>query len=120
MTVFRVLILAILIALGTVLLAWWIVPVLGLVYGLVSRKTERPGSVAAAAAVLAWGGYLTIVGLGGASVGAFGRGLARSMELPGWSFHLATMVFPALLAGTAAYLGARVGRRPVRNRGRRR
>jgi hypothetical protein len=112
MNMLRFLILVVLIALGTVLIEWWIVPVIGLAYGMVSRKTRWPGTVAALAGAVAWGGYLAIVGLGGAPVGAFGAGLARSMELPGWSLHLATLVFPALLAGTAAYLGARVGSRP--------
>lgn len=112
MSVLRFLILAVVIALGTVLVDWWVVPIIGLAYGLVSRKTHLPGAVAAFAGAVAWGGYLAIVGFGGAPVGAFGASLARSLEMPVWAPHVATLVFPALLAGTAAYLGARVGRRP--------
>ncbi len=116
MSVLRFLILVVVIALGTVLVDWWIVPVIGLVYGLVSRRSRAPATVAAVAGAVAWGGYLAIIGFGGASVAAFGGNLARSLEMPAWLPHVATMVFPALLAGSAAYLGARVGMRPA-NRG---
>jgi hypothetical protein len=112
MSALRFLILAVVIALGTVLVDWWIVPVVGLAYGLVSRRSKAPGTVAALAGAVAWGGYLAIIGFGGAPVGSFGGNLARSLELPAWLPHVATMVFPALLAGSAAYLGARVGMRP--------
>jgi hypothetical protein len=33
------------------------------------------------------------------------------MQLPAWAPLVATLAFPALLAGLAAYLGARVGAR---------
>lgn len=116
MSVLRFLILAVVIALGTVLVDWWIVPIVGLAYGLVSRRSRAPATVAALAGAVAWGGYLAIIGFGGAPVAAFGGNLARSLEMPVWLPHVATMVFPALLAGSAAYLGARVGARPP-NRG---
>lgn len=116
MSVLRFLILAVGIALGTVLVDWWMVPIIGLGYGLISRGTRTPGTLAAVAGAVAWGGYLAIIGFGGAPVGSFGASLARSLEMPAWLPHLATMVFPALLAGSAAYLGARVGARPG-NRG---
>lgn len=109
MSFLRFLILAIVIALGTVLVNWWVVPVLGLVYGLVSRSTRRPGMLAALAAAVAWAGYLMIVAFGGGEVGAFGGALGRSMGLPSWGPYLATMTFPALLAGPASYIGARLG-----------
>jgi hypothetical protein len=112
MSVLRFLILVVVIALGTVLVDWWMVPVVGLGYGLVSRKSRAPGTIAALAGALAWGGYLAIIGFGGAPVGSFGASFARSLEFPTWLPHLATMIFPALLAGSAAYLGARVGVRP--------
>ena len=96
MAILRMLILAIVIALGTILLAWWAVPLVAAVYGVLMHRTRRPGLTAA---------------VGGAPVGRFGSALAASMQLPGWGPLTATLVFPALLAGLAAYLGARVGGR---------
>ncbi len=111
MAILRMLILAIVIALGTILLAWWAVPLVAAVYGVLMHRTRRPGLTAAVGGALAWGGYLALASVGGAPVGRFGSALAASMQLPGWGPLTATLVFPALLAGLAAYLGARVGGR---------
>jgi hypothetical protein len=102
MTLLRILILAVVMALGTVLVSWWVIPLAGAVYGVVARATTRPALVAALAAAVAWGGYLSILAFSGAPVGAFAGDLARAMSLPGWAPHIATMVFPAVLAGSAA------------------
>ncbi len=109
MTMLRLFILAVAIALGTVLAPWWVVPLLGLGYGVVSRETTSPGMVAAVAGALGWGGYLALIAFGGAPVGRLASDLAEAMGLPGGVPILATLAFPALLAGTAAWLGARVG-----------
>jgi hypothetical protein len=109
MTLLRLLILAVVIALGTVLVDWWIVAIAGLAYGVLSRSTRYPGTMAAAAAVIAWGGYLALTTVGGAPVRAFGANLARSLEVPGWVPLVATLAFPAVLAGSASWLGARLG-----------
>ncbi len=111
MAILRLLMLAIGIALGTVLLAWWVVPVVAAAYGFVMHRTTRPGFTAAGSGALAWGGYLALASVGGAPVGSFAASLATSMQLPGWAPLVATIAFPALLAGTSAYLGARVGGR---------
>lgn len=108
MTVLRMVILAVAVALGTVLVAWWVVPILGAVFGLLSRKSASPGLVAALGGALGWGGYLAIVSFG-APVGEFGRQLGQAMQLPSWAPMAATLLFPALLAGPAAWLTARVG-----------
>jgi hypothetical protein len=111
MAAFRLLIVAIALALGTTLAGWWAVPVVALAYGVVMHRTKRPGLTAAAAGALAWGGYLLLASIGGASVRPFAAALGTSMQLPAWAPLAATLVFPALLAGLAAYLGARVGGR---------
>lgn len=111
MPLLRTLILTVLIALGTVLLGWWAVPAVAAVHGLVARGARRPGLTAAAAGAMAWGGYLAITALGGGPVTAFGARLAASMQLPASGPFLATLAFPALLAGLASYLGARLGGR---------
>lgn len=111
MAALRILMMAIVIALGTVLVAWWIVPVVALLFGVVTYRTRRPGFTAALSGALAWGGYLALASVGGAPVGSFAAALSTSMQLPGWAPLVATLVFPALLAGSSAYLGARLGGR---------
>lgn len=111
MAVLRVIIVALVIALGTVLLGWWAVPLVAVAYGGAAHRSRLPGLTAAAGAALAWGGYLGIATLGGAPVGRFAPALALSIQLPAWAPFVATLAFPALLAAPAAYLGARlVGR----------
>lgn len=111
MLLLRMAILAIVVALGTVVVGWWTIPVAGAVFGLVARGTRRPGLAAAGAGAMAWGGYLAIAAVGGAAVGTFGVKLASAMQLPAWVPIVVTLVFPATLAGLAAYLGARLGGR---------
>jgi hypothetical protein len=119
MTLLRCVILAIAIALGTALAGWWSVPVLGALFGLASRDTERPGTLGACAGALAWGGFLSVLALGGAPVGRFGASLGSSLGLPSFSLPALTVAFAAILAGLSAYLAARMGvpadsRRPRR------
>lgn len=114
MSLLRWLILAVAIALGTVLVGWWVVPILAAGYGLLVRDTARPGltaATAATAAMVGWGGYLQIVSFGGGPVMGFARDLAHAMNLPAWGPHVATLGFPALLAGSAAFLAATLVRR---------
>ncbi|HEX4935425.1 MAG TPA: hypothetical protein VFV33_19730 [Gemmatimonadaceae bacterium] len=113
MGILRTLILAIVVTLGTVLVGWWLVPVLALGFGVVMRGAPRPGATAALAGALGWGGYLAVVALGGGPVGSFAASLAASMKLPAWAPLAATLLFPALLAGPAAYLGARLADRYI-------
>lgn len=111
MAIFRLLIVAIALALGTTLVAWWAVPVVALAYGLVMHRTPRPGLTAALGGALAWGGYLLLASVGGSAIRPFAAALATSMQLPAWAPLAATLAFPAALAGLAAYLGERVGGR---------
>lgn len=111
MVLLRLVILGVVIALGTVLLGWWAVPVAAAAFGALMRSEAWPGTSAAVAAALAWGGYLGIAALGGAPVGAYGIRLAGAMQLPGWAPMTTTLVFPALLAGLASHVGARLGGR---------
>jgi hypothetical protein len=105
----RLVIAAVCIALGTVLVGWWSVAIVAVIYGVVARGTKTPGLSAALAAALAWGGYLGITAIGGAPVATLATRLALSMQLPTWGPWVATLTFPALIAGFASYLGARAG-----------
>lgn len=111
MAILRAIMLAVGIALGTLLIAWWTVPVVALAFGVLMHRTARPGLTAAASGAIAWGGYLGLAAVGGASVATFANALAGSMQLPAWAPLTATLAYPALLAGSAAYLGARLGGR---------
>ncbi len=111
MGVLRTIMLAIGIALGTILVGWWSVPLVAVVYGVLLRGTRHPGLPAAAGGAMAWGGYLGLAVVGGAPVGGFASSLAAAMQLPGWAPLTVTLAYPAVLAGLAAYLGARVGGR---------
>ena len=116
MTFLRFLILAIVVVLGTVLLDWWIVPIIGAAYGFVSRATKWPGSVAACAGAVAWAGYLAVASFGGAPIADFGGRLGQSMGLPAVVPYVATLLFPAVLAGLAAHVAANLGPKTDTNR----
>jgi hypothetical protein len=120
MTLLRLLILAVVFTLGTVLVGWWVVPLVGAAYGAAWRSSARPGLVAALAAAAGWGGYLSILALGGAPVARFAGDLAHAMSLPSWGPHAATLLFPALLAGPAAHVASRLIPSPNRKRSARR
>ena len=95
-------------ALGTALLGWWAVPLLGLIYGA-WRGTERGTAVAATSAFLGWSVLMAWNWMEG-PVAELAGSLGAVMGLPGWALLLATALFPAVLAGTAAVVGAAIGR----------
>lgn len=106
-TIGLVLVLAAAFALGTVVVGWWAVPVLGALAGALLGARARPGRWAALAAAVAWIGILAFAAAEG-PVGTLARRLAGAMQLPVWGLYAVTLLFPALLAGTAALLGALV------------
>ena len=93
-------------ALGTALLGWWAVPLLGLIYGA-WRGAERGTAVAAASALLGWSVLMAWNWMEG-PVAELSGSLGAVIGLPGWSLLLATALFPAVLAGTAAVVGAAI------------
>jgi hypothetical protein len=87
---------------ATVLGGWWTVP---LVSGLWTLAAPRRAAVlyATFAAVLAWGALLVWTARGG-PVGAVDRLLAQIMNLPSHAMIGLTLLYAALLAGSAALL----------------
>jgi len=96
-----VVIVAVAAALGTVLLDWWTVPVVGAVWGLLAHRRGRPERAAFLGATLGWAallvwnmvvgdGWLVATRLGG----VFGLG--------GVGFVALTLGFGGVLAGSAA------------------
>ena len=96
-------------------LGWWTVPLLGFVWGLINPATGadphrgwlgRPVTAAALAAMIGWAGWLAVdwvAGQGG--LGRLGGRLAGALSVPPPGLFLATLLFPALLAGCAAAIG---------------
>lgn len=90
-------------ALATWAGGWWTVPIVAFVAGTRERSGgARPSAIALAAAV-AWG-VLLIASSTSAAFGTLVRELAGIMALPGVAIVLLTLVFPALLAWSAAAL----------------
>jgi hypothetical protein len=96
----RTLIFAALVAVGTALAGWWVVPVLAGVWVRVlpRRKLVRSCMLGAA---LGWALLLGRTALEG-PVSLLARRLGGVLQLPGWGLLLVTVLFPALLAGAAA------------------
>jgi hypothetical protein len=85
----------------TWLLGWWGVLVAALVIGFVFREDGGGGWRIAVAAVLAWSALLVIDALSG-PVGVVGQRLGGVMRVPAVVLVLATVLFPAMLAWSAA------------------
>jgi hypothetical protein len=97
----RTLVFAGLVAAGTVVAGWWIVPVLAAVR---VRAAPRPrGAVRSCmlGAALGWGLLLGRTALEG-PVDLVALRAGGVLDLPGWRLIAATLLFPALLAGAAA------------------
>lgn len=91
------------VAAGTVLAGWWTVPALAFVRVRIVPRGARPVRSCVAGAVLGWGSLLGWTGFRGPA-GLLARRAGGALGLPGWSFFAVTLLFAAVLAGTAARL----------------
>lgn len=66
---------------------------------------ERAVRSAAAAALLAWGGLLLYGWIRGTDLSALSSSLGSAMGLPAWAPLVATLLYPLVLAASAAWLG---------------
>ena len=98
------LLLVVLIALGTVIVGWWTVPVIAAAYGLVFPD-KRHWLSTALAGVVAWGVLLDITWFQGPVLELAGK-VGGILSLPAPAFIALTLIFPALLAGSAGELTA--------------
>lgn len=95
---------ALLFALGTSAVGWWTVPIIALVVGTRERSGgPRPRDVALAAAI-GWGALLAFSAMLPTFWTLLGE-LGAIMTLPRGIVLAVTLVFPALLAWSAAALG---------------
>ena len=98
-----VIVASIAIGLGTWLGAPIIAPiVVGLAVGFL--RPRYAARRAALAGALAWGGLLALAAVRGDALATFASTLGGAMGAPGWAIVLATLLYPALLASSAAWL----------------
>jgi hypothetical protein len=94
---------ALAIVLGTVFGAPTLTPIMvGIVIGLAWPR--RAARVAAAAGATAWGALLAVALLRGGAIGTLANTLGGAMGVPGVVLFLATLLYPAILAASAAWL----------------
>jgi hypothetical protein len=96
----RFVIATLLFTLGTWLLGWWTVPVVAVLFGV---QRMRPALVGLAATV-AWLALLVVDASGG-SITRLAGVLSGVMGLPAPVLYLATVLFPLLVAWSAASVG---------------
>jgi hypothetical protein len=97
----RAILLAAAMALATILLGWWSVPLLGAAWGWLERGGPRPIATAALAAALGWAALLLWDGARG-PVASFGATLGGVVHAPAWALLLLTVAYAAALAAAAA------------------
>lgn len=91
------------------ILGWWAIPVTAAVWGIMRPVVQRPAIFAASTAALAWTGWLVVDAL--SPRGDF-SGLAVRLggifSLPAPALLAITVLFAALLAGSAAYVAGAI------------
>ncbi|HZI27086.1 MAG TPA: hypothetical protein VFD64_02960 [Gemmatimonadaceae bacterium] len=97
-----------------ILLGTWLgfptlAPVLvGLAMGVTVPMAARR---AALAGVIAWGGVLLAATLRGDNIAGVSRTLGGAMGVPSWLLLIVTLLYPAILAASAAWLASLAARR---------
>ncbi len=99
--------LAVAFAAGTWLVAWWAVPALALVWGLAAGRMRGHAWRAAVAAAAAWLALLIVDAAGGPLL-ALGTLFGAVANVPSAVFFALTLLFPGVLAWSAAALGGSV------------
>ncbi|UCC82739.1 MAG: hypothetical protein JSW46_17490 [Gemmatimonadota bacterium] len=89
--------------LSTAFVAWWTVPVVAAIWGAATAYSRKPWRSAALVAAAAWALLLAVSGTRGPLLELAGL-LGGIFGLPGFATVLLTLIFPALLAWSAAGL----------------
>lgn len=91
------------------LLGWWGIPATAALWGVLRPVARRPALVAAGAAALAWSSWLLVDALSprGDFTGLAVR-LGGIFSLPAPALIAFTVLFAALLAGSAAYVAGAI------------
>ena len=107
----KALLLAELFAVATYALGWWTVPVIAAVWGIASRD-RKPARLAALCAAAGWATLLILDVVKG-PVDTMATTLGGVMGVPAFVLLLLTLIFPALLAWSAAALFSSFRRKAV-------
>ena len=97
-------------ALGTWVVGWWIVPIVGAAWGWVKRTDPATPLLAGLAGMLAWA-VLLAISASGAPTGSVSDAVGRAMRVGPGALMALTLAYPGLLAASAAALARAVGRR---------
>jgi hypothetical protein len=90
-------------------LGWWAIPATAALWGLMRPIGGRPALFAAAAAALAWTAWLVVDALSPrGDFGGLATRLAGIFSLPAPALIAFTVLFAALLAGSAAYVAGAI------------
>ena len=98
----KVVLVAELFAVATYALGWWTVPLIAALWALLSRD-DKPARLAALCAALGWGTLLLLDSVKG-PVAEMATRVGGVMRIPAFVLILLTLIFPALLAWSAAAL----------------
>jgi hypothetical protein len=98
----KVVLLAEVFAVATYAFGWWTVPVIAALWALLSRD-DKPARVSAMCAAIGWGTLLVLDAVKG-PVAEMAARLGGVMRIPAFVLILLTLIFPALLAWSAAAL----------------
>lgn len=88
-------------AAGTVAVGWWAVPIIGAAWGLAAAPDKRPARVAAASAAMGWAALLIVAMMGGPAM-KVAEAVGAIMRVGTAGFVLLTLLFPLVLAASAA------------------
>jgi hypothetical protein len=93
----------------TWILGWWGVPLAAAVTAVLLRNRRGVAWLVALAAVIAWSALILVDGVG-QRFGALARIVGGVLQVPAAALLAVTLLFAALLAWSAATIGAEVGR----------
>jgi hypothetical protein len=104
LTLLQIVLLSVAIALATTVVGWWAVPLMAVIWALVSKADERPALVASLAAGLGWV-LLLIWTAGEGPIKVLASRAAGVMGVSVFTLVFLTVLFPMALAWSAALLG---------------
>ena len=102
----RVLLLAAAMAAAT-WIAWWLVPVVAAVFGVITRRQSGSALVAGIAAIIAWGALLVVLSTEG-PVSSVASTVGAVLQIRTVGVYALTLAFPGLLACSAALVARSV------------
>ncbi len=91
-------------------LGWWTVPIVAALWGIFGAPVERRAGFAALCAAFGWACLLVLHATRG-SLSAVAKQIGELIFVPPFALYSATLIFPAVLAWSAATLAPMLRRR---------